>query len=69
MPENKVVIAIQNLQTEIASLTMVGDWFLAESVSYRHGDGFTHTFLHAMHLKSPSASMNLKMNWQICLKN
>jgi len=44
MPENKVVIAIQNLQTEIASLTMVGDWFLAESVSYRHGDGFTHTF-------------------------
>ena len=23
---------------------MVGDWFLAESVSYQDGDGFTHTY-------------------------
>ncbi len=26
------------------SLTIVGDWFLAESVSFKEGDGFTNTF-------------------------
>ncbi|MBK9681513.1 MAG: toll/interleukin-1 receptor domain-containing protein [Saprospiraceae bacterium] len=44
MPNDKVVIAMQNAKTSIESLTMVGDWFLAESVSYQDGDGFTHTF-------------------------
>ncbi len=39
-----VVVAIQKAKTAIESLTMVGDWFLAESVSYKDGDGFTHTF-------------------------
>lgn len=39
-----IVIAIQHSETKTESLTMVGDWFLAESVSYKEGDGFTHTF-------------------------
>jgi hypothetical protein len=44
MPDDKVVIAIQPGKTSNESLTMVGDWFLAESVSFRDGDGFTNTF-------------------------
>ena len=44
MPDEKVVIAIQTEQNNIESLTMVGDWFLAESVSFKNGDGFTNTF-------------------------
>ncbi|MFZ4464465.1 MAG: toll/interleukin-1 receptor domain-containing protein [Bacteroidales bacterium] len=44
MPDDKVVIAIQTQKTSIESLTMVGDWFLAESVSFKDGDGFTNTF-------------------------
>jgi hypothetical protein len=46
--ENKklrnAVIGIQSSQTEAQSLTIVGNWFLAESVSFRPGDGFTNTF-------------------------
>jgi hypothetical protein len=42
---DKVVIAIQAGKTRIESLTIVGDWFLAESVSFKDGDGFTNTFL------------------------
>jgi hypothetical protein len=38
------VIAIQNTETNIESLTMVGDWFLAESVSFKKRDGFTSTY-------------------------
>lgn len=44
MPDDKVVIAIQSGKSDNESLTMVGDWFLAESVSFRDGDGFTNTF-------------------------
>lgn len=44
MPNEKVIIAFQNTNTNIESLTMVGDWFLAESVSFKAGDGFTNTF-------------------------
>ena len=44
MPDSKVVVALQSERTCIESLTMVGDWFLAESVSFRDGDGFTNTF-------------------------
>jgi len=44
MSESLIVIAIQNTETNIESLTMVGDWFLAESVSFKKGDGFTSTF-------------------------
>jgi hypothetical protein len=44
MPDEKAVIAIQTKKTNIESLTMVGDWFLAESVSFKEGDGFTNTF-------------------------
>lgn len=41
---NPSVIAIQNEETSRESLTIVGDWFLAESVSFKKGDGFTNTF-------------------------
>lgn len=44
MPDNKVVVALQTEKTCIESLTMVGDWFLAESVSFKDGDGYTNTF-------------------------
>jgi hypothetical protein len=44
MPDNKVVIAMQDENSSKESLTMVGDWFLAESVSFKNGDGFTNTF-------------------------
>lgn len=44
MRDGSVVIAIQNRPEKEQSLTMVGDWFLAESVSYKAGDGFTNTF-------------------------
>lgn len=44
MPDDKVIIAIQTGKTNIESLTMVGDWFLAESVSFKDGDGYTNTF-------------------------
>ena len=44
MPDPLVVVAIQNKMTNIESLTMVGDWFLAESVSFKENDGFTNTF-------------------------
>jgi hypothetical protein len=42
-PETAVV-AIQKEETENQSLTIVGDWFLAESVSFKKSDGFTNTF-------------------------
>jgi hypothetical protein len=38
------VVAFRGEQTSKESLTMVGDWFLAESVSIKQGDGFTNTF-------------------------
>lgn len=41
--DDKVVIAIQKDPT-IESLTIVGDWFLAESVSFKKDEGYTHTF-------------------------
>jgi hypothetical protein len=44
MSDDKLAIAIQTEKTSIESLTMVGDWFLAESVSFKDGDGFTNTF-------------------------
>jgi hypothetical protein len=44
MTDEKVIVAIQKRKTSIESLTMVGDWFLAESVSFKDGDGFTNTF-------------------------
>jgi hypothetical protein len=44
MPNKKLIVAIQKKKTSIESLTMVGDWFLAESVSFKDGDGFTNTF-------------------------
>lgn len=40
----KSVVAIHNKPTNKESLTIVGDWFLAESVSFKEGDGFTNTF-------------------------
>lgn len=43
-PTEKVIVAFQNNKTSKESLTMVGDWFLAESVSFKDGDGFTNTF-------------------------
>jgi len=44
MPKEKVIVAFQKNKTSKESLTMVGDWFLAESVSFKDGDGFTNTF-------------------------
>lgn len=44
MPDDKVIVAIQKQPVGKESLTIVGDWFLAESVSFRDGDGFTNTF-------------------------
>ena len=44
MSDDQIVIAIQTGQSNKESLTMVGDWFLAESVSFNDGDGFTNTF-------------------------
>lgn len=41
---NNTIVAFQTKETEKQSLTIVGDWFLAESVSFRTGDGFTNTF-------------------------
>jgi len=41
---NPAVIAIQTKETNKQSLTIVGNWFLAESVSFHEGDGFTNTF-------------------------
>lgn len=41
---NPSVVAIQSRETSRESLTIVGDWFLAESVSFRQSDGFTNTF-------------------------
>jgi hypothetical protein len=41
---NPCVVAIQSEETFRESLTIVGDWFLAESASFRKGDGFTNTF-------------------------
>jgi len=38
------VVAMQTEETNKQSLTIVGDWFLAESVSFCEGDGFTNTF-------------------------
>ncbi len=38
------VVAIQDVESSRESLTIVGDWFLAESVSFRKSDGFTNTF-------------------------
>jgi hypothetical protein len=38
------VVAFQTADTKKQSLTIVGDWFLAESVSFIDGDGFTNTF-------------------------
>lgn len=44
MFDEKVVVAIQKESTNTESLTMIGDWFLAESVSFKERDGFTNTF-------------------------
>jgi hypothetical protein len=44
MSSDKVVVAIMPVQTDNESLTIVGDWFLSESVSFKDGDGFTNTF-------------------------
>jgi hypothetical protein len=38
------VIAIQNNPEKKESLTIVGDWFVAESVSFKEDEGFTNTF-------------------------
>lgn len=43
MPDDKVVIAIMKEPQEFESLTIVGDWFLAESVSFKFFGGFTNT--------------------------
>jgi hypothetical protein len=44
-PEMKSgIVVLQTAETQKQSLTMVGDWFMAESVSFREGDGFTNTF-------------------------
>lgn len=43
MPKEKVVIAIRNNPVNTESLTLLGDWFLAESVSVRKGAGFINT--------------------------
>lgn len=40
----KAMIALHEEETETQSLTIVGNWFLAESVSFKNGDGFTNTF-------------------------
>jgi hypothetical protein len=39
------VVAMQTEETNKQSLTILGNWFLAESVSFREGEGFTNTFL------------------------
>jgi hypothetical protein len=44
MSDYIAIIAIQSGKSSNESLTMVGDWFLAESVSFKDGDGFTNTF-------------------------
>jgi hypothetical protein len=44
MEDNQITIAIPTGNAGIESLTMVGDWFLAESVSFKDGDGYTNTF-------------------------
>jgi hypothetical protein len=40
----KAVVAIKKEVVNKESLTIVGDWFLAESVSFKERDGFTNTF-------------------------
>lgn len=40
----KNAVAIRRKPGYTESLTIVGDWFLAESVSFRDGDGYTNTF-------------------------
>lgn len=42
--DEEVVVAIRDAESKIESLTIVGDWFLAESVSFKRRDGFTNTF-------------------------
>lgn len=41
---NEVVISIDETPNISESITILGDWFLAESVSLKEGDGFTNTF-------------------------
>jgi len=43
-PDSTAVVAVQEKETVRESLTIVGDFFLAESVSFAQGDGFTNTF-------------------------
>jgi hypothetical protein len=38
------IVAIQKEKTDKQSLTIVGDWFMAESVSFKDGDGYMNTF-------------------------
>lgn len=40
----KVVVAIDESLNDNESLTILGNWFVAESVSFKEGDGFTNTF-------------------------
>lgn len=42
--EDREELQFQDDQQNIESLTILGDWFLAESVSFNRGDGFTNTF-------------------------
>lgn len=42
--QGDICIAFVQNPDEMDQLTMVGDWFLAESVSFKDGDGFTNTF-------------------------
>jgi len=43
MPSNKVQVAIDDDMRREESLTIVGDWFLAESVSALKGEGYRQT--------------------------
>lgn len=38
------IVALQKEKTDKQSLTIVGDWFMAESVSFKDGDGYMNTF-------------------------
>lgn len=40
----QVAIAVENSPNIDESLTILGNWFVAESVSFKDGDGFTNTF-------------------------
>jgi hypothetical protein len=44
MPDEKVIISIQDSSTVQESITIVGDLFLAESTTFRSQEGFTNTF-------------------------